>query len=119
MLESRLPPLCWLPVAPRGWHWDFRTTSRPRRAALLTSGADQSHADGLIFIAGTLDAAIRAYDISTGKELWRGELPTNARSTPMTYRGPNGEQYLVIAAGGHGIPGGPLLGDYLVAFALR
>ena len=75
-------------------------------------------AGGLVFMAGTLDPAIRAFDVSTGKELWKGELPTSARSTPMTFQGPNGKQYVVISAGGHGIPGGPPLGDYVVAFAL-
>ncbi|MBZ5622906.1 MAG: pyrroloquinoline quinone-dependent dehydrogenase [Acidobacteriia bacterium] len=75
-------------------------------------------AGGLVFMAGTLDPAIRAYDISTGKELWKSELPTSARSTPMTFRGPDGRQYLVVSAGGHGIPGAAPLGDYVVAFSL-
>ena len=66
----------------------------------------------------TLDPSIRAYDTATGKELWKGVLPTSARATPMTYQAPNGKQYLVISAGGHGIPGMAPLGDYLVAFAL-
>jgi quinoprotein glucose dehydrogenase len=68
-------------------------------------------------MAGTVDPAIRAYDTATGKELWKGDLPTSARATPMTYQA-NGKQYLVIAAGGHAIPGMAPLGDYLVAFAL-
>jgi quinoprotein glucose dehydrogenase len=75
-------------------------------------------AGGLVFMAGALDAAIYAYDVTDGRILWRGELPTSARSTPMTYRGPNGKQYIVVSAGGHGIPGAEPLGDYLVAFAL-
>ena len=36
----------------------------------------------------------------------------------MTYLGPDGRQYVVISAGGHGTPIGPPLGDYLVAFAV-
>ena len=75
-------------------------------------------AGGLVFTAGTLEAAIYAFDVSTGKLLWTGELPTSARSTPMTYRGRDGRQYVVVAAGGHGVPIGPPLGDHLVAFAL-
>jgi quinoprotein glucose dehydrogenase len=72
-------------------------------------------AGGLIFMGGTFDAAIRAYDVATGKELWKGDLPLSARSTPMTFRGPDGKQYVVIAAGGHSlVPPG----DSLVAFAL-
>ena len=73
---------------------------------------------GLVFMAGTLDPAIRAYDVSTGKELWKGDLPTSARSTPMTFLAPDGKQYVMISAGGHGIPGAAPLGDYLVAFTL-
>jgi len=75
-------------------------------------------AGGLIFMAGTLDPAIRAFDVVTGKQLWKGELPTSARSTPMTFQGPDGKQYVVVSAGGHGIQGGPPLGDYVVAFTL-
>jgi glucose dehydrogenase len=56
--------------------------------------------------------------VSTGKELWKGDLPTSARSTPMTFLAPDGKQYVMISAGGHGIPGAAPLGDYLVAFTL-
>jgi quinoprotein glucose dehydrogenase len=76
-------------------------------------------AGGLVFMAGTLDPGIYAYDVETGKQLWRGELPTSARATPMTFRGRDGRQFLVIAAGGHGVKGLGPVGDYLVAFALR
>lgn len=76
-------------------------------------------AGGLVFMAGTLDPAIYAYDVETGKQLWLGELPTSARATPMTFRGRDGRQYLVIAAGGHGVKGMGPLGDYLVAFTLK
>jgi len=75
-------------------------------------------AGGLAFMAGTIDPAIYAFDVRTGHQLWKGDLPTSARSTPMTYRGPDGKQYVVIAAGGHGIAGLSPLGDYLVAFSL-
>jgi quinoprotein glucose dehydrogenase len=75
-------------------------------------------AGGLVFAAGTLEAAIYAFDVATGKRLWKGRLPTSARATPMTYRGRDGRQYVVIAAGGHGVPFGPPLGDHLVAFAV-
>lgn len=72
-------------------------------------------AGGLVFMAGTLDRSIRAFDIETGRELWRGALPASARATPMTYRGADGRQYVAVAAGG----GGPFgSGDWIVAFAL-
>jgi quinoprotein glucose dehydrogenase len=75
-------------------------------------------AGGLVFVAGTLEPAIYAHDVRSGKLLWKGQLPTSARATPMTYRGADGRQYVVISAGGHGVPIGPPLGDYLIAFAL-
>jgi quinoprotein glucose dehydrogenase len=73
---------------------------------------------GLVFMAGTIDPAIYAFDVRTGAELWRGHLPASARSTPMTYRAANGRQYVVICAGGHGIAGASPLGDSVVAFAI-
>jgi quinoprotein glucose dehydrogenase len=84
----------------------------------LSLGGPMVTAAGLTFAAGTLDAAVRAFDTESGKELWVGELPTSARSTPMTYRGADGKQYLVVCAGGHGISTLAPLGDYVVAFAL-
>ena len=84
----------------------------------LSLGGPIVTAGGLIFMAGTLDSAIRAFDVTSGEELWKGALPTSARATPMTFRGPNGKQYLVISAGGHGIREAGPLGDSLVAFTL-
>jgi len=68
-------------------------------------------------MAGTLDAALRAFDVTDGRELWKADLSTSARSMPMTFRGPDGKQYVVITAGGHGLPVTPL-GDYVIAFTL-
>jgi quinoprotein glucose dehydrogenase len=84
----------------------------------LALGGPIATAGGLVFTAGTLEAAIYAFDSRTGERLWKGTLPTSARSTPMTYLGRDGRQYVVVAAGGHGTPLGPPLGDYLVTFAL-
>jgi quinoprotein glucose dehydrogenase len=72
-------------------------------------------AGGLAFIAASFDHFIRAFDVETGRELWRGPLPAGARATPMTYA-IAGRQYVVICVGG-GDDWGP--GDYVVAFALR
>ncbi len=74
-------------------------------------------AGGLVFIAAAMDQYLRAFDIETGKELWKGALPAGGQATPMTYKGSDGKQYVVIAAGGHGRLGTPL-GDYVIAFAL-
>ncbi len=75
-------------------------------------------AGGLVFIGAAMDNYLRAFDVETGKELWRGRLPASAQATPMTYRlREDGRQYVVIAAGGHGKLG-TKRGDTLVAFAL-
>jgi quinoprotein glucose dehydrogenase len=74
-------------------------------------------AGGLVFSAGTREPVIRAYDADTGKELWQGNLPVPAQATPMTFQ-INGRQFVVIAAGGHGLWGTPQ-GDSVVAFALK
>ncbi|MEH6758625.1 MAG: membrane-bound PQQ-dependent dehydrogenase, glucose/quinate/shikimate family [Parasphingorhabdus sp.] len=73
---------------------------------------------GLAFIGATQEHMIRAYDIKTGKELWKGRLPAGGNATPMTYWSEkSGRQFVVIAAGGHG---GILSGysDKLIAYAL-
>lgn len=71
---------------------------------------------GLIFIGATLDDYLRAFDVETGKELWKGRLPAGGQATPMSYVW-QGRQYVVIAAGGHA-RAGSRLGDYVIAFAL-
>lgn len=43
-------------------------------------------AGGLVFIAAAMDDYLRAFDIETGKELWKGRLPAGGQATPMTYR---------------------------------
>jgi quinoprotein glucose dehydrogenase len=72
---------------------------------------------GLVFIGASLDPAIRAFDVESGAELWQGALPASARSVPMTFLGPSGKQYVVIAAGGHDPKFGSL-DNAVVAFAL-
>ncbi|NIR43607.1 MAG: pyrroloquinoline quinone-dependent dehydrogenase [Gemmatimonadetes bacterium] len=75
-------------------------------------------ASGLVFIGAAMDDYLRAFDLETGEELWKGRLPAGGQATPMTYRlRVDGKQYVVIAAGGHGGLD-TTLGDYLVAFAL-
>jgi quinoprotein glucose dehydrogenase len=71
---------------------------------------------GLVFMAATIDRQLRAFDIETGKELWHAELPASGKATPMTYRGADGRQYVVVAAGGDGETWGA--GDAIVAFAI-
>jgi len=72
-------------------------------------------AGGVVFIAAALDRALHAFDIETGRELWRGALPASGKATPMSYRLASGEQYVVVTAGGGDVWG---KGDHVVAFRL-
>ena len=55
-----------------------------------------------MFVAGTMDDNLRAFDIRTGAGLWKGKLPAGGQATRMTYRSPaSGRQIVVIAVGGH------------------
>jgi len=77
-------------------------------------------AGGLVFIAGTMvDPSFRAFDVETGKEIWKTQLPTSGGATPMTYQiHKGGKQFVVIAAGGHrGVAEEPQ-NDSIVAFTL-
>ena len=74
-------------------------------------------AGGVAFLSGTIDNFVRAYDVSNGAQLWESRLPAGGQATPMTYRGNDGRQYLLVAAGGHGSLG-TKAGDYLIAYAL-
>jgi len=73
-------------------------------------------AGGLVFIGAAMDNYLRAFDVETGMELWKGRLPAGGQATPMTYQW-QGRQYVVIYAGGHARVG-TTLGDRIVAFAL-
>jgi len=70
---------------------------------------------GLVFIAATQDAKIRAFDKKTGKVLWQADLPVPGYATPAAYA-VAGRQYIVIACGGGKL--GSKSGDTYIAFAL-
>ena len=87
-------------------------------AGSVTLGGPIVTAGGLVFIAGTMDPFLRAFDVDSGKELWKGSLPASGHATPMTYRTTSGRQFVVIAAGGHAKFTEEQGGDALVAFTL-
>ena len=83
----------------------------------LNLGGSIVTAGGLVFIGAARDNYLRAFNVETGAEIWKGELPAGGQATPMTYQA-GGKQFVVIAAGGHGrLPS--KRGDHVVAFALR
>lgn len=96
---------------------DLKSGTKAWEHALMPNlGGPIATAGGLVFMAATIDPFIRAFDIDTGREVWKAELPGGGKATPMTYRGADGRQYVVIAAGGDGETWKP--SDAIVAFAL-
>ena len=79
-------------------------------------GGPVATAGGVIFIAGTMDGVLRAFDSSNGKMLWRHDMPAGTQATPMTYE-VNGRQYVVMVTGHH-LWFGSQAGDEVIAFAL-
>jgi quinoprotein glucose dehydrogenase len=104
---------------PLGSFHDFAEGRPAVPPGSLSLGGSIVTAGGLVFIAGTLDPYVRAFDVETGKELWKAQLPASAHATPMTYQlKSGGKQYLVIAAGGHSKIDEEPQSDALVAFTL-
>ena len=94
------------------WFVPTRDFGMPNMGGPIATAGD------LVFIGAAIDSYLRAFDIETGRELWKYKLPAGGQATPMTYRaGAEQRQYLVISAGGHGALGTPR-GDYVIAFAL-
>ena len=74
-------------------------------------------AGGIVFIGATVyDQTFRAFDSTTGRLLWSGELPYAGNATPATYM-IDGRQYVLIATSNERNPKGEQGAAY-VAFAL-
>ena len=73
-------------------------------------------AGGLVFIAATKEAVLRAFDRDTGRVVWETPLPAAAFATPASFS-IRGKQFIVIACGGGKI--GAPRSDRYVAFALE
>jgi quinate dehydrogenase (quinone) len=83
-----------------------------------TLGGTLATKGGLVFIAGTQDYYLRAFDSSTGKEVWKARLPVGSQGGPMSYISPiTHRQYVVVSVGG--ARQSPDRGDYVIAFALN
>jgi len=109
-------------VAAGELRWQVPLGDYPHLAERGISGAGTENyggpvvtAGGLVFIAASADAKLRAFDKANGEVLWETQLPAAGFATPSTYS-VDGRQYLVVAAGG-GKLGRPS-GSTYVAYAL-
>jgi quinoprotein glucose dehydrogenase len=91
-----------------------RRTGRPNLGGPIATAA------GLVFIGATNDRRFRAFDATSGEELWITELPLSAHAVPITYLGADGKQYVaIVASGGAAIDdAGAPDAQSLIAYAL-
>lgn len=115
-IDLRTGDIAW--QVPLGTVRDIAPVPIPVKLGVPNLGGPLVTGSGLVFIGAAMDDYLRAFDTETGEELWKGRLPAGGQATPMTYRlRPDGKQFVVINAGGHG-RAGTTLGDAVVAFAL-
>lgn len=96
---------------------DLSPLPLPFRMGVPSLGGPIVTAGGVAFLSGTLDYFVRAYDVTSGDQLWESRLPAGGQATPMTYLGADGRQYVLVVAGGHGSTG-TKAGDSVIAYAL-
>lgn len=100
-----------------GTVYDMTPLPLPFEVGVPGIGGPMITAGGVAFLGAAVDNYLRAYDLTTGEQLWRARLPAGGQATPMTYALENGKQYVVMVAGGHGSVG-TKAGDYVLAYTL-
>ena len=58
-----------------------------------------------------MDGWFKAVDARSGRLLWSERLPSSVISQPVTYRGPDGKQYVAVLSGVGGWPGAVVVND--------
>jgi quinoprotein glucose dehydrogenase len=101
---------------PFGEYQKLRRNGQPVKGQQNVGGAMVT-AGGLVFATGTIDSRVRAFDSSTGKELWSFELPAAGSAPPSTYQ-INGTQYVVVVASARPKNSDDVRFDKIVAFRL-
>jgi lanthanide-dependent methanol dehydrogenase len=91
----------WDPVQ-RKKVWSIRETFPVWSGALVTAGD--------VAFYGTMDGWFKAVDARTGQPLWQFKTASGIIGQPVTFRGPDGKQYITIAAGVGGWAGAIVAG---------
>src|SRR5205807_3686729 len=84
--------------------WGAKEEKFPVYSGVLATGGD-------IVFYGTMDGWFKAADAGTGAELWKFHCGSGIVGNPITYRGPDGKQYVAIYAGIGGWMGALIAGD--------
>lgn len=94
-------------------------TNLPIPVGMPSLGGGLTTAGKLTFSASSMDFYLRAFDSTSGQEVWKGRLPIGSQGTPVTYIGGNGKQYIVLTVGGNRSSATGDRGDYVIAYALE
>ncbi len=100
-----------------GTVYDMTPLPLPFKVGVPGIGGPMITKGGVAFLGAAVDDYLRAYDLTSGKQLWEARLPAGGQATPMTYALDDGKQYVVMVAGGHGSVG-TKPGDYVIAYTL-
>ncbi|WP_313194086.1 glucose/quinate/shikimate family membrane-bound PQQ-dependent dehydrogenase [Shinella zoogloeoides] len=95
---------------------DMTPLPLPFKVGVPGIGGPMMTKGGVAFLGAAVDDYLRAYDVTTGRQLWEARLPAGGQATPMTYT-VGDKQYVLIVAGGHGSVG-TKPGDYVIAYTL-
>jgi quinoprotein glucose dehydrogenase len=90
----------------------MQDTGRPSSGGVILT------ASGLTFVGGTDDFRFRAFATATGEKLWEIKLPSSIETTPITYMGSDGRQFVAVVSTGGGLTGSQVTNDEIIAFAL-
>jgi len=92
----------WDPVAGKP-RWQIKEKFPAWSGALVTAGD--------VVFYGTMDGWFKALDARNGQELWKFKTGSGIIGQPVTYRGPDGKQYVAILSGVGGWAGAVVAGD--------
>lgn len=90
----------------------MQDTGRPSSGGVILT------ASGLTFVGGTDDFRFRAFATATGQKLWEVKLTSSVETTPITYMGSDGRQYVAVVSTGGGLTGSEVTNDEIITFAL-
>jgi glucose dehydrogenase len=83
--------------------WEVRENFPVWSGALVTAGD--------VVFYGTMDGWFKALDAKTGKLLWQFKCESGIIGQPVSYRGPDGRQYIAVLAGVGGWSGALVAAD--------
>ena len=114
-IDSKTGDIAW--QVPLGSYPELEALGIPN-AGTPNIGGLTATASGLLFVSGTLDNKMRAFDSKTGRELWSTELGAPGHAIPITYQAKSRKQYLAVMVSGGGFLGDKVIPANLMVYVL-